>query len=116
MSGNPRVATFDTPREQGLRVEVSASREELVLRIEGEADLATAAVLARSLVSVSRDPHGRVVLDIADLRFIDAHCLGVICNARRLLRDEDRDLVVRSAPPMVRRLLAICELQALVEV
>jgi anti-anti-sigma factor len=57
----------------------------------------------------------RMVLDATDLRFIDACCLGVIRNAECLLREQHRDLVLRSPSPMLRRLVAICEMEALLE-
>jgi len=116
MLGTQRVPAFDARRaEQGLRVEVWAGRDEFVLRVDGEADLATAPVLGRALVLASHESQPRVVLDVSNLRFIDAHCLGVINNARCLLREHDRDLVIRSAPPMVRHLLTICDMGALIE-
>ena len=116
MSGMERVSGFDArTAEQGLRVEVWAGRDEFVLRVDGEADLATAPVLGRALVFASHESQPRVVLDVSDLRFIDAHCLGVINHARYLLHEHDRDLVIRSAPPMVHRLLTICDMGALME-
>jgi anti-anti-sigma factor len=99
-----------------LRVHVSpCGGPDLVLRVDGEADLATAPVLGRALAAASRDEHARVVLDLASLRFIDAHCLGVISTARCLLGEQDRALVPRSPAPMVRHILTICEMDALIE-
>jgi anti-anti-sigma factor len=126
MSGNSVVARgavispspdFRAARvaEDQLRVAVSRDRAALVLRLDGEADLASAARLGQALVAATTDVCERVVLDATDLRFIDAYCLGVIKNAECLLREQHRDLVLRSPSPMLRRLLAICEMEALLE-
>ena len=120
MSGNipsesHREALTASPAGDALRVQRSRGRDEYVLLVDGEADLATAALLGQALASASHHKHERVVLDIAGLQFIDAHCLGVISNARCLLREQDRELVLRSPPPLVRRLLTICEMDALIE-
>lgn len=104
-----------SPVGDALRVQRSHGLDEFVLRVDGEADRATAAVLGQALASASHHEHERVVLDPTGLQFIDAHCLGVVSNAHCLLREQDRELVMRSPPPMVRRLLAICEMGALIE-
>ena len=120
MSGNVSsehhyVSLTASPATEALRVKRFRGHDEFVLHVDGEADLATAALLGQALASASHYKNERVVLDIAGLQFIDAHCLGVISNAHCLLREQDRELVLRSPPPMVRRLLTICEMDALIE-
>lgn len=120
MSGNvfsdPRltsVGASSTP--DALRVRVTSTGAEFVLGVDGDADLATAPLLGQALAAAANEDHARVVLDLTGLQFIDAHCLGVISNAHCLLREQERVLVLRSAPRMVRRLLTICEMDALIE-
>lgn len=126
MSGISSFSRFDTtelvhdcttvaPPSGALWVDSVGGHGELVLRVEGDADLATAAVLGQALVAASQDSQARVVLDLAGLQFIDAYCLGVIDNAHALLRGQGRSLALRSPPLLVRRLLAICAMDSLIE-
>jgi anti-sigma B factor antagonist len=98
-----------------FRVDVGEDPGTVVLALQGEADLATAPLLAQTLAQVSEDGSAPVVLDAARLEFIDACCLGVIANARALLRGQGRDLVVRSPGPLFRRVLSILEMEDLIE-
>jgi anti-anti-sigma factor len=98
-----------------FRVDVSHRGDDLVLRLDGEADLASAPLLGQAFVAATTDRCARVVLDATDLRFIDAYCLGLISDAASLLQEQDRHLVVRSPSPMLRQLLAICAMEALLE-
>ncbi len=126
MSGSDQFSYLDSsslvcsfmvaaPPDGALWVESAAGHGDLVLRVDGDADLATAAVLGQALAGASHSSQRRVVLDLAGLRFIDAHCLGVIGNAHCLLCEQGRVLVLRSPPPLVRRLLAICEMDPFIE-
>ena len=103
------------PTSGTLLVDSAVWRDELVLRVHGDADLATAAVLGQALVAASRESQARVVLDFAGLLFIDAYCLGVIDNARALLSEQGRTLALRSPPPLLRRMLGICAMDSLIE-
>jgi len=88
---------------------------EVVLVVGGDLDLATAPLLATTLADVLGGESGpRVVLDLADLDFIDAVGLGHIIGARRRLSDRGGTLVVRQPSPPARRLLELCELGDLV--
>jgi anti-sigma B factor antagonist len=98
-----------------FRVEIGEDPGAVVLALHGEADLATAPLLARALAELSQDGTAPVVLDASSLKFIDACCLGVIVSARVLLSEQGRDLWVRSPAPLVRRILTILEMEDLLE-
>ncbi|MEX0947682.1 MAG: STAS domain-containing protein [Acidimicrobiia bacterium] len=112
---NLGAALAISPESIGFRVDRREATGELILAIHGEADLATAPFLAEALGEASGNGHQHVVLDAAGLDFIDAHCLNVIVNARLFLREQGKALVVRSPATHVRRLLAICDIEDLLE-
>ena len=88
---------------------------EIVLVFSGEADVAAAPLLAHALSRASSYGNTRVSVDLADLEFIDTHCLAIIFGAYDELRDRGADLVLRSPRPQVRRLLDILQRQDLIE-
>ena len=92
-----------------------AGTDEVVLVFTGEADVSAAPLVAHALSQASWYRHARVALDLADLEFIDTHCLEIIFGAQEALRDRGADLVLRSPQPSVRRLLDILQRQDLIE-
>jgi anti-sigma B factor antagonist len=98
-----------------LRVAAHATRDEIVLAFSGDADVYTAPLFAHALRQASENGHSRVAVDLADLEFIDTHCLSIIFGAHEKLRDRGAELVLRSPQPSVRRLLDILERQDLIE-
>jgi len=98
-----------------LRVAAHTTRDEIVLAFSGDADVYTAPLFAHALRQASENGHTRVAVDLADLEFIDTHCLSIIFGAHEKLRDRGADLVLRSPQPSVRRLLDILERQDLIE-
>jgi len=116
MSTSPLPVTSLSPVD-GFGVSITASSDEVVLRLRGEADLATAPVLQEALASplASNPSYQRLVLDLEELHFIDSYCLGIIADARTDLSQLGRDLVVRSPVPIARRVLGICGMDGLIE-
>ncbi len=103
------------PSQKGMfGVDARHGPHELLLAIRGEVDMATAPLLQRALALATESGRSLVVLDLTDLEFIDASGIGVIVRARRLL-GERGDLRLRSAAPLIRRMLSIVELDELVE-
>jgi anti-anti-sigma factor len=98
-----------------LRVAAHTTRDEIVVAFSGDADVYTAPLFAHALTQASENGHTKVAVDLADLEFIDTHCLSIIFGAHEKLRDRGADLVLRSPQPSVRRLLDILERQDLIE-
>jgi anti-anti-sigma factor len=76
----------------------------VVVHVAGELDFAASAELGQRLLNlVELDGAAVVVLDLSELRFIDAHCVGVImaaweaarCRGRRLEIDGLRGIPAR---------------------
>jgi anti-sigma B factor antagonist len=77
-----------------------------IIRVHGELDIATAADLERTLLR-PRDPGDRVVLDLADLRFMDSTGLRVLLRARTEARSGRWELYLRDVPANIERLFSI---------
>jgi anti-anti-sigma factor len=76
---------------------------ERVIHLRGELDIDSAPDLERALLR-SRSPRERVVLDLAELKFMDSTGLRVLLRAR-VAADEGRwEITLRSVPPTIRRL------------
>jgi anti-sigma B factor antagonist len=78
----------------------------LTLRPAGELDIATAARLERALAD-DRRPGDRVVLDLADLEFIDSTGLRAIVRGAEAARRDGWELKLRPGPPAVQRVFEI---------
>lgn len=98
-----------------LNVDARASHDEIVLVFSGDADAAAGPLLSHTLAEASANGHTRVAVDLADLEFIDTHCLSILFATHEQLRDRGVDLVLLSPQPPVRRLLDILERQDLIE-
>jgi anti-anti-sigma factor len=91
----PREFAVAEDREAGV----------LTLRPAGELDIASAPRLERALSD--REPGDRVVLDLADLEFLDSTGLRVIVHAVEAARTHGWELTLRHGPPPVRRVFEI---------
>ena len=98
-----------------LRLEAHTYHDEIVLAFRGEADVATAPLLAHALTQASDNGHSRVTLDLSGLEFLDTYCLEIIFDIRGKLRDRGADLVLRSPHSSVRRILDILQRQDVIE-
>lgn len=67
----------------------------VVVRVAGELDFASSTELGQRLLNlVELDDAAVVVLDLSELRFIDAHCVGLIVAAREAARCRGRRLEI----------------------
>jgi anti-sigma B factor antagonist len=98
-----------------LDIRARASRDAIVLAFSGDADAAAGPLLAHALTQATVYGHTRIEIDLTDLEFIDTYCLGILFDTQQMLRGRGGDLVLRSPPPPVRRLLDILERQDLIE-
>jgi anti-sigma B factor antagonist len=79
---------------------------EVTLRPTGELDIATAPRLEQALAD-GREPGQRVVLDLAELEFMDSTGLRVIVRAVEAARDGGWELRLRPGPRAVHRVFEI---------
>jgi anti-anti-sigma factor len=85
-----------------------SSAQPSILWLGGEHDIATREVLAATLAeAISLDEPG-VVIDLSGVHFISVATVCVIVDAKKLLAQRGRSLVLRGAPPCVRHVFHLC--------
>jgi len=82
---------------------VEGRRTAVILR--GEADSSATVALADVLSWVTAWRSDDVVVDLAELTFIDAAAVGVLAECRRLLEHDGRRMTLRSPSKLAVRLL-----------
>lgn len=87
----------------------------IVVWLEGEQDLFTAASLRDVLTAVTAASDGDVVVDMSQVTFIDAAALAVIIRDRNRLLELRRRLSVRAPSPPACRMLDLCSLWELAD-
>jgi anti-anti-sigma factor len=98
----------------GLRVESIPDWPDvgaITVRLSGEIDVANATALTDALEAVS-EPGRRLVIDMADVSFIDSSGINVLLRAARWTGDRHGGLTVGSASANVRKILEILGLTA----
>ena len=81
--------------------------------IRGEIDICSSAQLREQLLSVIRGHGARVVLDLAEVTFIDCAGISTLLAARRQALLEGGSLRVLRASPRVRRIISLTRLDPL---
>lgn len=89
-----------------MRVRTSPSDRAALVELSGDLDLAVADRLRLTLLSATT---GRdlVVVDLADVAFMDSTAIGVVMAAWRRMRDHDGVLAVARPRPDVARILSL---------
>jgi anti-sigma B factor antagonist len=85
----------------------------VVVHVAGELDLSTSAELRQRLMKVVESGRGAVVLDLSDVRFIDAHSVGLIVAACAAARCRGRRLEVDGLRGIPARVFGLLELEPL---
>jgi anti-sigma B factor antagonist len=90
-----------------LRLSTRAVDGHAVVTLGGELDIASADELRSHLRSARRAHGDHVVLDLADLEFMDSRGLSVIIGCHKSVGGADGSLGLVAPPPIVRRTLEI---------
>lgn len=98
----------------GFNVSVAFAGDRVVLGIRGEVDILTAPDLGALVDTVIDEGHRFVVLDLAQLDFMDASGLRVIAHAAQRLNPLAGEVAIRSPSRIVRRMLDLAGLTAVV--
>ena len=86
-----------------------------VLELSGDIDLKTVPILTEQIIGMA-SPRETVVLDLADVRFVDSPGLGSIIHCHLRLADMDGALVLRSPTRPVRELFELVQLGSLLRI
>ncbi len=81
--------------------------------LEGDLDNLSLPVLAQTLDGLYKAACFRIVMDLADLAFIDSSGLGALVAAWRRCRDQAGSLSARNPSPAVRRLMDLTGISGL---
>lgn len=109
------VSDRGLPQPCGLQLHLQASDCGHLLALVGELDLATSDQLVESLSALDGQP-GQLVLDLALLEFIDAVGLRALLRVQRVVGERGGDLRLARPRPLVRRLLALTQLDSVLQV
>jgi anti-sigma B factor antagonist len=93
--------------EPAFCVSSEVDGERAVVLLVGELDLQTAPQLREELVGLLDRGVNDLVLDLADLDFIDSSGLSVLIMALKRLREREGELRLRAVPARARRVLEL---------
>lgn len=93
--------------EPPLRIEETTADSEAVLRLQGDLDPHTAPFLADAVKERIETGDRTVVLDLADVTFIDSSGLRAIVTAHHELGERDGELRLRNLSATTMRLLEV---------
>lgn len=88
-------------------MDVRREKDRVVLRLEGELDLASAPIFERSLDGSEIAASPTVVLDLDALSFVDSTGLRVILAAHERSRERGQEFAITRGSAQVQRLLSI---------
>jgi anti-anti-sigma factor len=91
----------------GIAVRTEQAGRSTIMSLSGELDLVSAPRLRNAIASLRGESIDVVVVDLADLTYIDSVGIGLLVASRRRLDAEGRTFTVRNPAPQVRRLLEI---------
>lgn len=89
-----------------LQIEVRHETDRIILRLDGELDMASAPRLEEA-IDASLDARAVIVLDLQQLQFIDSTGLHVILSAHTRSRERGQDLAITPGSQQVQRLLSV---------
>jgi anti-sigma B factor antagonist len=93
--------------EEHLRADLRREQDRVVVRLDGELDLASSPVLERALESSEIAEAPLLVLDLDGLRFVDSTGLRIILLAHEGARARGQEFAITPGSPQVQRLLKI---------
>jgi anti-anti-sigma factor len=96
-------------------VEVDDAGNPGVVRLWGEHDFSTVESVSSALRDAVAVADRAVIVDLAEVTFIDASILGVLAHSQQLLAARGNRLSVRSPHRMPRKVLEICCLADLID-
>ncbi len=99
-----------------LQLSAHAGRACTVVRVGGELDMDTSAQLRDFLQEVTDAGARQVVLDCAELTFMDSSGLGLLVVCFKVLRDRGGRLCLAAVRPSVRAVLTLSAVDQVVDV
>ena len=116
MADIPPSFRLSMPDEFG--VDITADGGDVIVAVRGELDVLTSPFLWERMEPALAGLTGKLVLDFAELSFIDSMGLGIIVRAQSRLRGEspERQIVVRHLNAHARKVFEITGLDRVLDV
>lgn len=92
------------PQTLSLQGFEASIRNDGVVHAAGDVDTATAPLLRAQLMLAAESTDGDIVVDLADVTFVDLRGLYALVDVSRHLEESGRRLRATHPPPIVRRL------------
>jgi stage II sporulation protein AA (anti-sigma F factor antagonist) len=105
----------DTPVPPRGTTSISVDGTATVVALRGEFDIGTVAALSDALWRACGTVEEKLVVDLAQMTFMDVSTVRALDQARRLLDDQGRRLAFRSPSKMARWMLGFFALADLIE-
>jgi anti-sigma B factor antagonist len=90
-----------------LRIDSRSEDGRVVIRLDGELDMASAPLLQVALEAAETDATSALVLDLEHLRFMDSTGLRIILLAQARWQSRGQELALTRGSSQVQRLLAV---------
>jgi anti-sigma B factor antagonist len=90
-----------------LLIDVRREADRVVVRLDGELDMANAPLLQAAIENAERDDNSMLVLDLQRLQFMDSTGLRIILWARERCVENGRELALTPGSEQVQRLLSV---------
>src|SRR5699024_6575935 len=99
-----------------LKVDITRVGDWSVVGVGGEIDLATAPKLREHLVTIVEGGGRQVIVDLADVDFIDSTGLGALIGGLKRVRSHDGELRLVCAEPRILKIFDITGLDKVFEI
>jgi anti-anti-sigma factor len=90
-----------------LQIEVRREADRVVVRLQGELDMANAPLLKAAIEGADPEERSMLVLDMQELGFIDSTGLRIVLWARERCQEGGREFALTQGSQQFQRLLAV---------
>ncbi|MEA2200796.1 MAG: anti-sigma factor antagonist [Solirubrobacteraceae bacterium] len=90
-----------------LVIDVRREADRVIVRLDGELDMANAPLLQAAIEKAHRDDNSMLVLDLERLQFMDSTGLRIILWARERCQENGHELALTPGSEQVQRLLSV---------
>lgn len=99
----------------GFECELTFEHDQPIISARGEVDLATSGELEQQVIAALAGPGTRLVVDLAEVTFIDSSGLNALVRGRRVATERGARLILRAPGAQVRTALRASALDAVFE-
>ncbi len=101
---------------RGLRIATADVEGQPVVRVSGEVDLRTSPQLREALLNVLESRPRRLIVDLAEVRYMDSSGVGTMVEIKRLIERNGGRIVLAGLQPRVRSVFEVTQLDRFFEI